>query len=186
MHDLRFAVSDVAGQPGALRHVECEALVEGLAAGGTRVPEGATIELDLRLEGVPEGVVVLGQVGGHWEAECSRCLEPVVGPFSVEAAELFEDEPVESETYLLDGDEIDLEPLVRDLVVLELPGAPLCDDDCRGLCPECGANRNEVTCACVTDDRDPRWAVLDELRLADAAPPASGADATADDEKRRS
>ncbi len=58
---------------------------------------------------------------------------------------------------------IDLGPLVRDAVVLELPMAPLCRDDCAGLCPQCGANRNEGDCGCVAP-RDPRWANLDVLR----------------------
>ena len=60
-------------------------------------------------------------------------------------------------------DTLDLAPLVRDALVLELPMAPLCRDDCAGLCPQCGANRNEGQCGCVAP-RDPRWANLDVLR----------------------
>ena len=63
-------------------------------------------------------------------------------------------------------DEIDLEPLARETVVLELPQAPLCREDCLGLCPDCGVDRNEGTCSCEPP-RDPRWSVLDELRTTD-------------------
>ena len=69
----------------------------------------------------------------------------------------------DEEIYPIDDDVIDLAPLVRDSVVLELPGAPLCREDCAGLCPQCGANLNEGPCGCVAP-RDPRWANLDVLR----------------------
>jgi uncharacterized protein len=82
----------------------------------------------------------------------------------VPVRELFETTPDEEDIYLLKGDQIDLEPLVRDAVLLELPQAPLCTEGCRGLCPTCGTNLNEGTCPCETEVRDPRWAALDELR----------------------
>jgi uncharacterized protein len=80
--------------------------------------------------------------------------------------EVFEDPFEEGETYPLAHDEIDLEPLARETVVLELPQAPLCREDCLGLCPHCGVDRNEGTCSCEPP-RDPRWSVLDELRTTD-------------------
>jgi uncharacterized protein len=58
---------------------------------------------------------------------------------------------------------LDLESLARDAVMLELPLAPLCSEDCLGLCPQCGANRNETSCTCVIAG-DPRWSALDALR----------------------
>jgi uncharacterized protein len=73
------------------------------------------------------------------------------------------------ETYRLDGDEVDLEPLVHDAVLLELPQAPLCRPDCLGLCPTCGANRNLDPCTCAAP-RDPRWAALDALATATERP----------------
>lgn len=77
--------------------------------------------------------------------------------------ELFEASPVEGETYPLAGDLLDLEPAVRDAVVLELPPAPLCDPACAGLCPSCGADRNETACGCPPVAPDPRWDALREL-----------------------
>ena len=74
----------------------------------------------------------------------------------------------DDEAYPLAGDELDLEPLARDAVLLELPLAPLCTEDCQGLCPTCGANRNTESCDCAPP-ADPRWAALDVLRDADPA-----------------
>ncbi len=59
---------------------------------------------------------------------------------------------------------VDLAPLVRDAVLLGLPPAPLCEEGCLGLCPVCGANRNEARCSCDASPPDPRWAALDALR----------------------
>ena len=73
----------------------------------------------------------------------------------------------DEEAYPLTGDELDLEPLARDAVLLELPLAPLCAEDCQGLCPTCGANRNTETVR-LRPAADPRWAALDALR--DAGP----------------
>ena len=161
--DLRFGVSDLAHRPGVMRSVEKAVVVPGLGAGGVGLAEPESIELDLRLEGVGKGIVVEGFLRGQWVAECSRCLEPVTGPFVVEVHELFEEQPVESETYLLEGEEIDIEPMVRDAVLLELPTAPLCTDDCLGLCPVCGADRNTQACQCIQPTSDDRWAALRAL-----------------------
>jgi uncharacterized protein len=83
----------------------------------------------------------------------------------VHVDELFEEDPVEGETYRLDHDALDLQPLVRDALVLDLPHTPLCGPECRGLCPNCGTDRNTSSCDCETHDTDPRWAALRSLDL---------------------
>jgi uncharacterized protein len=108
---------------------------------------------------------VRGEVDVAWTAECSRCLEPLGDSLTLGIDELFEPHPVDGETYPLDGDSIDLEQVVRDSVLLELPAAPHCRADCRGLCPSCGADRNGGDCGCVESDDDPRWAALRSLEL---------------------
>ncbi|HJV09433.1 MAG TPA: DUF177 domain-containing protein, partial [Acidimicrobiales bacterium] len=70
------------------------------------------------------------------------------------------------ESYRLGHDSVDLEPLVREALVLDLPLAPLCEEDCRGLCPTCGADLNLGDCDCPPAETDSRWAALDVLRLA--------------------
>ncbi len=119
----------------------------------------------MQLERVPDGIVVRGTLSTAWASACSRCLEPVGGDISVHVDELFELVPLEGETYQLDEDVIDLEPMVRDALLLELPLAPLCDPDCAGLCATCGVNRNVTACECVTTEIDPRWAALRSFEL---------------------
>lgn len=162
---LRISVADLLRRPGAARPVTLAEPVAGLGTPGAGVPADEPVELDLTLERVSEGIVVRGTVRAEWRGECSRCLQPVHGEREVHVDELFEPHPLEGDTYLLDGDEIDLEPVVRDALLLELPTVPLCRPDCAGLCPQCGIDRNEHTCDCTVDDTDPRWAALRALDL---------------------
>jgi uncharacterized protein len=128
------------------------------------VPEGATIELDLRLEAVLDGVLVSGTAGAPLAGECVRCLEPVHDEIVVELAELFvfPGRDGDEETSWLQDDLIDLEPTLRDAVVLMLPLQPVCEDDCAGLCVECGARLAEDP-EHAHQQIDPRWAALQGL-----------------------
>jgi uncharacterized protein len=137
--------------------------VEGLDCSGSAVPAGAEVTADVVLESILGGVAVSGTVRSPWAGVCRRCLEPAVGEVRVAVRELFLDDSDGEDTYALDGDDVDLEPMVRDAVLLELPVAPLCRTDCAGLCPSCGADRNVGPCGC-TPPADPRWAALDVLR----------------------
>jgi uncharacterized protein len=78
--------------------------------------------------------------------------------------ELYQVRPSSEDAFPFDGEQLDLEPMVRELVSMELPLMPLCRDDCAGLCSICGVDRNEQQCSCAIDERDPRWAALDALR----------------------
>ena len=164
---LVIGVADLLRRPGSRRDAHLEAALDGLEVTGSHVVEGAATELDLRLESVNAGIVVRGVVHVPWEGECRRCLREVRAVLDAPVYEVFEDEPVEGETSKLDIDRIDLEPLVRETVLLELPMAPLCRDDCPGLCPDCGADRNGADCGHAAGGTDPRWAALDQLRFDD-------------------
>ena len=150
--------------PGVRRHADRRAPLEGLAVTGSSVPSGAEVEVDLMLEGVPGGVVARGEVVAPWEGDCRRCLVTVGGELRASVLEVFERSPDPEQTYPLMGDELDLEPLARDAVLLELPLAPLCKEGCLGLCPLCGTDLNEGGCGCPAEVADPRWAALDVLR----------------------
>jgi DUF177 domain-containing protein len=133
------------------------------------VPEGAEVELDLLMESVVEGVLVTGTAAAPITGTCSRCLDPIGGDIEVELTELFAypDSTTEAttdsdEVSRLVDDRIDLEPIVRDAVVLALPQAPLCDEDCRGLCPECGGKWADLEPGHGHETIDPRWAALVE------------------------
>jgi uncharacterized protein len=140
-------------------------MLAGLRGPAAEVAADSPVDLDLVLERVPEGIVVRGELTTTWTAACSRCLEPVGGDVAVHVDELFETVPLEGETYLLEEDVIDLEPLVRDALLLELPLVPVCRPDCAGLCPTCGINHNVATCDCATDEPDPRWAALRSIEI---------------------
>ena len=132
-----------------------------LGSGVAVVQPGSDVELSLRFEAVVEGVLVSGTATVAVSGECARCLDPVQWDETVPFTELYlhEPGPEEEELPVLDGDFLDLEPVVRDAVVLALPLAPLCRDDCPGLCVECGstAGRRPVTRA--RRDRPPvGWA----------------------------
>jgi uncharacterized protein len=149
---------------GSVERFHVEGSLRGLGVVGTRVPDDAQVAVDVAIEGVPEAVIVHGTVTAPWTGECRRCLGPVHGTVVTEVRELVEETPTEEDAYPLHGDQVDLEPLARDAVLLELPLAPLCAESCAGLCPTCGANRNEGDCGCAPGERDPRWAALDALR----------------------
>jgi uncharacterized protein len=133
------------------------------------VPEGSPVELDLRLEAVMEGVLVTGTARAALEGECARCLEPIDDEIDVTLQELFVyddldvDPDEELEVSMLQDDLVDLEPLLRDAVVLALPFQPLCQDDCPGLCPECGARLADDPDHGHDAPVDPRWAALSGL-----------------------
>jgi uncharacterized protein len=158
-------VSDLLRRPGSTRDVHLEVPVNGLENFSARVDEAVPVSLDLRLESLSAGIVASGRVQGRWSAACSRCLAPIERDFDLRLREVFEDDPVEDETYPIHHDEIDLEQTLRDVVVPDLPIVPLCSAECLGLCPVCGANRNEDPCDCELIRRDPRWDALRDLEL---------------------
>ena len=140
------------------------------------VPEGAPITLRLRLEAVMEGVLVTGEVDAPLAGSCARCLEQFEDTLELDLQELFAYEgsttsatSEEDEVRLVVGDHLDLQPMVRDAVVLALPLSPVCRDDCRGLCVDCGQRLDDLPPDHSHEVRDPRWAAL-----ADRFAPSSG------------
>jgi uncharacterized protein len=138
-----------------------------------RVPEGSQVEIDLRLEAVMEGVLVTGTAEVELEGECVRCLEKIEDELPVTFQELFvyadvrhdqSDEELDDEVSKLEGDLLDLEPLLREAVVLALPFQPLCQDDCPGLCVECGARLADDPDHGHDAAIDPRWSGLTALQ----------------------
>lgn len=163
-------------RPGSMLTVQRSAPApDGMGVALARVAPGSPIDLDLRLESVLEGVLVTGTADLAVVGECARCLDPVEWDETVDISELFaypstdargavideasdEDEPLPK----LQDDCIDLEPTLRDAIVLGLPLSPLCRDDCVGLCAECGIRLDEAPDH-HHDRTDPRWAALAAL-----------------------
>jgi len=163
-HPFVVHVAQLRRGVGTRWHERRQGPIEHLDCSGSFVPEEQMPVADVVLEAVLGGVSVTGTVTASWSGACRRCLAPASGTLRLAVRELYTDEGDGDETYPLVGDEVDLEPLVRDAVLLELPQAPLCRSECRGLCPNCGANRNEESCGCEAPT-DPRWAALDVLRM---------------------
>lgn len=166
-----FDLREQGRSPGTLnafrRRVPAPA---GLALDLASVREGEVLDLDVKLESVIEGVLVTGTVTGPMTAECGRCLDPVDGEVVGEFTELFAysdsttDETTDAdEVHRVQDDYVDLEPVVRDAVVLALPFTPLCRPDCKGLCPDCGAKVDELPADHTHEKLDPRFAGLKRL-----------------------
>ncbi|WAX77726.1 YceD family protein [Streptomyces sp. KMM 9044] len=177
---LVFDTHELGRRPGALQRLtrSIEAPGDLGIQGVIGVPEGAPVELGLRLESVMEGVLVTGTARATAEGECVRCLEPLERELVAEYQEMFsyhdaddrgrvkaepgdDAEDNEDRLFIEDG-MFDLETVLRDAVVLALPMQPVCQDDCPGLCSECGAR--------LADDPDHhhdavdiRWAALQGL-----------------------
>ncbi len=166
MNPFIVNVADLVNKPGARRRERVEGRLPGPiivvdSALRTEVP----VVVDTLLEWVSDGLLATGTVDGAWEGPCRRCLRPVQGTLNVDVQELFESTPRDGESYQLGHDRVDLEPLARESLILDLPLVPLCKDDCLGLCATCGIDLNEGSCECLPATADVRWAALDVLRL---------------------
>lgn len=167
---LIIGTHDLARRPGAMRTLDLEVPAPAaLSIEVIGVPEGAPVQLGLRLESVLEGVLVTAEVHAPLVGECVRCLGEVTDTVDVSFSELYaypgaieihpDDEEAE-DIAAMEGDAVNLEQAVRDAVVLALPFQPYCREDCRGLCPDCGINLNEAPADHTHDHIDIRWASL--------------------------
>jgi uncharacterized protein len=138
------------------------------AEGAAEVVPGADVEIRIVLTSYLGGIAATGRLVAPWRASCRRCASEVRGVLDVAVSERFRAgaSPDDEDAYPLVHEEVDLADLVRDAIVLELPLAPLCREECVGLCPGCGADRNDGACECQPAP-DPRWDTLDALRVPD-------------------
>ena len=132
---------------------------------------GGRIDVDLQLEIVGEQLSASGLLTIAWTGPCRRCLDEVEGAETVKILEIFEKAPVEGETYPLEKDFVDLRPMVREALVLLLPIAPLCGEDCEGPAPELFSTDGVEAAIDDADEAepaiDPRWAALGDLTFDD-------------------
>lgn len=169
------SIIDLPRTEGAQRdlHTELPAPVDcGVPLIG--VPEGEPIDVDLQLQSVSEGVLVQGQLHTTAYGQCARCLRDIARPMDEMVAELIfypesrkalldeGDEEAEDMPVIVD-DQIDMEPIVRDCLVLAMPLSPLCRPDCLGLCSECGQPWEDLPDDHTHEVFDPRFSALDAL-----------------------
>jgi uncharacterized protein len=166
-------VRDLVGRPGASKVEQLSGTIDDLSTELASLSEDAPVTVELVLESLIEGVVAIGTLEGSLSLRCARCLKEFERGFSVGVSELFVPFPHEdSDEYPLDPEGfLDPDQMIRDLVGLELPFAPVCRADCRGLCGRCGGDLNVDGCTCTDAEIDPRWEALDALldELNDAA-----------------
>ncbi|MCU1674391.1 MAG: hypothetical protein JWN77_2504 [Frankiales bacterium] len=162
---------ELGRRPGSMRTVRFPAPApDDLGVELIGVPAGSDVDLDLRLESVMEGVLVSGTAAVALTGECGRCLEPVTDMLTVPIQELFaypesttDETADDEETARMEGDLLDLEPALRDAVVLALPLTPLCNEDCAGLCAQCGERLDDLPEDHAHEVPDARWSALQDL-----------------------
>ena len=158
-------VFDLMHRPGEMRESELDvAAPERLGEGQISVVAGTPVDIDLRIESLHDGLLVSGHVSAVSSGECSRCLKPIEQSVEVDFAELFAYSNDEAFDCQVQDDHVDLEPVIRDAVVLSLPFQPVCRPDCPGLDPETGERIEDLVDYHPREVLDPRWSALAELK----------------------
>lgn len=164
---LVVRVGDLLREPGSRRDIDVEIDVPDHSTTVARTIPGTDLTVRGQVMAMSGGVEVTGDVGFDWYGECRRCLDEVHGHVDVSFREVAQREPIDDEVLPIDGDLLDLEPLVRELVLSGLPIAPLCREDCTGPDPERFPTSTEAAveaeAAAQPPAPDPRWEALSEL-----------------------
>ena len=170
---MRIELENLEGGKGDFAHVynpdELNPVDERV-----RLTAPATVNGKIRLAG--NEVFVNGHVDTRTQVECDRCLKPIEMPVSAdfeleyisgseyESSDVAELTEAEMSVSVFDGAAIDVDEIVKEQILLAVPTRMLCREDCKGICPQCGTDRNTGECNCVTEDIDPRWAALKNLK----------------------
>lgn len=164
-NELTISVHDLMHKPGQMREKALEVAVEermGNYAVG--IEPGEKLEIDIRLESVHEGILATGDVFATATGECSRCLDPIETAVEVDFQELFAYSGTSEDDFVIVDEQIDIDQVIRDAVVLSLPFQPVCDANCDGLCPTCGAKYKDDPQHTHEAAIDPRWNGLKSLK----------------------
>ncbi len=169
---MRIKLENLEGGKGDFAHIyqpeELNPVDERVRLAGPAAVKGK-----IRLSG--NEVFVNGHFDARAQVECDRCLQPVELPVSgdfaleyisgseYESSDVAELTEAELSVSVFDGEAIDVDEIVKEQILLAVPTRMLCREDCKGICPECGIDKNTGDCQCVTDDIDPRWAALKNL-----------------------
>jgi uncharacterized protein len=166
LHVLRINARELLRVPGTDRPIDVELLAADLGIDDAGIT--GPVHVDLTATSTIDGICVDGTITMAWRTECRRCLAEVTGVSVIDVDEVYQDGVGEGDdAFPIDGDQVDLAPAVREHLLLDLPDDVVCRDDCAGICPVCGTDRNTGSCDCDTAVRDERWAALDDLRLDD-------------------
>jgi uncharacterized protein len=190
--DLLFNMAQLLKEPiGSTRKLDLSTSTLVLDDGtngvspGDEALEAHNVNGRVKVTRLQDGVLVQGDVDARVSVECSRCLDrielPVEGTLEEQYLPTVDVEtgmPVRRGAdeendlaFQIDPNHLmDLTEPVRQALLVAMPMKPLCQEDCAGICPQCGANRNEVDCGHVDEPADNRWSGLRELRIEDFPP----------------
>ena len=160
---LRINATELLRQPGAVRAVHADVSGDDLDVVHDALSGDVTV--DVELEALNDGIVARGEVSAPWQRPCRRCLRELSGVASAPIDELYQLEALDEDAEMIVDGQLDLAPMARQVVLLELDEERLCREACAGLCPQCGIDRNDEACDCDTTVTDHRWAALDGLVL---------------------
>jgi len=158
-------VTELLSRPGATQDIQGGVSVPDLRGALGWIGENETLRLDVTADNVTDGIAVSGRVSGTMHLSCSRCLVSYDRSFEQVVDEMFyvgraDERDADADGYEVQDRHIDLEPMLRDVIVLAIPTQPLHTESCRGLCPTCGADRNAGDCGHTQEPEDLRWAPL--------------------------
>lgn len=155
-------------------NAEIEITSEELAVEHRDIVEVGGYFASMTIEKHSNEFIVRCQADAIHKLQCARCLEPFSAHYSFDFAFVIHSvKPQEaagedsSDDFFVIEDsltEFDITPLIRERLLLAIPMKPLCNPDCKGLCPECGIDLNKDTCNCVKDQIDERWSELKKIR----------------------
>ncbi|MBS7259968.1 MAG: DUF177 domain-containing protein [Eubacteriales bacterium] len=154
----------LAGRPSS-RHFEEN--MQPIDFGGHKLVFTMPVSVDLTYVFDGEGFSVAGVLSSRLMMNCTKCNEEFEQDFSVDFSERFiktsENEAEELECYPFNGETLDLNKMVFDLIILNAPLYGLCKPDCKGLCPVCGCNLNTMQCSCSKSVKNANFSSLEEL-----------------------
>jgi uncharacterized protein len=152
------------------RKVSFSGKMEPIEFYGDKISFSSNLKVEVEIKRIGKGLEVRGSSEGKVNLMCSRCLKkfPYLLNFSID--EIFIEKrmekliPKDSDFFLIEKESIDLYPMLRQLIIVNLPIKPLCQVDCKGICPKCGADLNKGKCNCIENEIDVRWEPLKKLK----------------------
>lgn len=177
MNDLRIQLPKEMFNPAEYIRIEQDIMIEPLTSGPDTYAFTEPASVDVMITNTGKAFLIQGSIKATATTDCARCLRPaevaidgdVEGYVLIDGAQEDIDDIEGDEFEILGEDKtIDIMPFIVSAILLDLPRIALCDDQCKGLCPRCGCNLNEQTCACKDTDEDfssNPFAVLKDLKL---------------------
>lgn len=157
-------ILELIRRPGTYKDLDMSVPTSEFVFDDHRIDDSHEVRIDLHVESTSSGIIVDGRLGAGASGQCSRCLADLGLAIESDVQEIYQRTPENEDINPLEGDQLDLRPMVRESLLLAIPEAPVCSPDCKGLCPVCGVDLNRESCSCARPVADDRWSVLDQLK----------------------